>query len=279
MKTLVESELKLGVGWRPEIALAISRRKDLGFVEIVAENFLNRPLPQALQDLRNRGTEVIPHCISLAPGSGRKPDLRRIKQVDLIAHKVGATILSDHLCFVRAANLDSGHLLPVPRNNSTLKVVVENIKFIQHHLSVPFALENIASICDWENGELDEATFFAEVLEQADCLMLLDIANLYANSINQHFDPVEYLKKLPLHRLAYVHMAGGIKKGRFFHDTHAHPVVEGAYDLLQTLCRMTKVNRVMLERDDNFPNEFELNAELSLIKQVAQIERVKAEIA
>jgi len=279
MKTLTESKFQLGVGWRAELALAISRRRDLDFVEIVAENFFNRPLPEALNDLRQRGVEIIPHCISLAPGSGKRPDAQRIKQVDAIAQKVGATLLSDHLCFVRAANLESGHLLPVPRNRSTLRVVVENIKFIQHHLSVPFALENIASVCDWENGELDEATFFAEVLEQTNCLMLLDVANLYANSINHKFDPIEYLKKLPLHRLAYVHIAGGIKKGRFFHDTHAHPVVEGAFALLQALCRMTEVNKVMLERDDNFPSEFELNAELSVIKHIVQTNHAEAAIA
>ena len=264
------STSELGIGWRPEIALAISRRNDINFVEIVAENYLKRDrLPDALLALKDKGAEIIPHCITLSPGSATRPDLDRIGKIDRLAKTCAAKLVSDHVCFVRAAGLESGHLMPVPRNKSGLRVVIDNVKYIKQHLSVPFALENIATLCDWENSVYDEAEFFSEVLEKTDSLLLLDIANLYANSINHKFDAVAYLKKLPLHRLAYVHVAGGKVYENLYHDTHSDPVKEGVYRLLQVLCEMTFVPKVMLERDDRFPQEDELFDELNRISWIA----------
>ena len=266
---LAEPCFKLGVGWRSEISLAISRRKDLSFVEIVAENYINRDsLPYPLVELSQKGVEIIPHCISLSPGGSSRPHLKRIKKIDQLAKRCNAKLVSDHLCFVRAGGLESGHLLAVPRNKSAKRVILDNIKYIKENLSVPLALENIANICAWENQEYDEASFFAEILEESDCQMLLDVSNLYANSINHKFDAVEYLKKLPLDRLAYVHVAGGTRKHKFYHDTHAHAIIDDVYSLLQTFKGMKNLPKVMLERDDNFPSETELYQELDRIKNI-----------
>lgn len=261
---------QLGIGWRPEMALAIARRNDLKFVEIVAENYLGKNgLPQPLRDLRADGVAIIPHCISLSPGGAERPDGAKVRRINELALECGAPLVSDHLCFVRAKGLESGHLLPVPRSRESLRVVIDNVRFIKDNLTVPFALENIASICDWNTSEMDEASFFAEVLEQTDSLMLLDVANLYANAINHKFDAVRYLERLPLHRIAYVHVAGGVFRNEFYHDTHAHQVIEGVYALLQELCDMAVVPRVMLERDDHFPSADQLNAELDHISVIA----------
>lgn len=260
---------RLGIGWRPEIALAISQQPCLDFVEIVAENFMNMPaLPPALLHLRELQVEIILHCISLSPGGAKRADQRKLQKINRLARETGARLLSDHICFVRARELESGHLMPVPRTAGAMRVMVDNILFLKEKLEVPFALENIASICDWHNSHLDEAQFVAEVLERTDSLLLLDLANLYANSINHGFDPLEYLKQLPLHRLAYVHMAGGTMHGEFYHDTHAHAIPDQVYNLLATLRKMTDVPAVMLERDDKFPSEIELSRELNQLYTV-----------
>lgn len=257
---------KLGIGWRPEIAIAIEKRQDLQFVEIIAESYIKQDhIPQALINLRNQGVEIIPHCVSLNPGGAERPDKKRIERIDKLAKQCNAKLISDHICFVRASGIESGHLLPVPHSQSTVRVISENIKFIKEHLSVPFALENIASFCRWQNVEMDEASFVAAILERTDCKLLLDVANLFANSVNHGFDPKEYLKKLPLERLAYVHVAGGKFDNSFYHDTHAHPIVESVYELLEILCEMTNVPAVMLERDDHFPTQEALNNELDRI--------------
>lgn len=261
---------KLGIGWRPEIAVAIERRKDLDFVEVLFENFIGKGIPQALLNLRERGIIVIPHAVSMSLGGAERPDARKLNQFNQLAVALDAPFVSEHIAFVRAGGKESGHLLPVPRTKGALKVLVENIQIAREHLTVPLVLENIAMLCDWKNSEMDEAEFITEVLEQSGCLMLLDVANLYANSLNHKFNAVEFLKKLPLDKVAYVHTAGGVLTKGVYHDTHAHPVVDDVHSLLAELMKLSAPPRVMLERDDNFPNEEMLNAELDNIAAVIQ---------
>ena len=259
------AEVELGIGWRAGLALAISRRSDLSFVEIVAENYLKRDLPESLIELKEKGVSVMTHCISLAPCGYERPNKEQIKRINKLAKSLNSEFVSDHISFVRANHEYSGHLLPVKRTRESLKVTIENVKYIKQFLDTNFALENIATICDWENSEINEADFYAEVLEQTDSFMILDVSNLLANSINHGIDPAEYLKRLPLDRLAYVHIAGGTMKGKFYHDTHAHPVQAEVLNLLKFLHTLTPARRVMLERDDKFPDEAELNHELDQI--------------
>lgn len=261
---------KLGIGWRPEIAVAIERRKDLDFVEVLFENLVGREIPQALLNLRERGITIIPHAVSLSLGGAERPNAIKLKQFNRMAKAVDAPFVSEHIAFVRAGGKESGHLLPVPRTKGALKVLVENISIAKEHLTVPLVLENIAMLCNWNNSEMDEAEFITEVLEQSGCLMLLDVANLYANSLNHKFNAVEFLKKLPLDKVAYVHTAGGVLTKGIYHDTHAHPVVDDVHSLLAELMKLNAPPRVMLERDDNFPGEEALNNELDSIAAIIQ---------
>ena len=141
--------------------------------------------------------------------------------------------------------------------------------YCKEQLKVPLVLENIAYLCEWKDSELDEAEFVTEILESTDSMLLLDLANLLANAMNHNFDAIAYLRKIPLERIAYVHIAGGILRDGLYHDTHAHPVPTAVHDLLTELCSMHRPPMVMLERDDKFPREDALNAELDAIKLAA----------
>src|SRR5262249_58066542 len=120
--------------------------------------------------------------------------------------------------------LESGHLLPLPRTRDALEVVVANVRAAREALPVPLALENVAALFEWPHPEMDEAAFLAEVLERADVLLLLDIENVYANARNHGYDPLAFLGRLPLDRLAYVHVAGGVERDGLYHDTHTDAV-------------------------------------------------------
>ena len=256
----------LGIGWRSEIALTIERRSDLGFVEIVAEHFhRSAPLPNALINLRDRGLKLIPHGLSLSLGGAERPDPRRIDALAALADHVGAPLVSEHIAFVRAGGAEAGHLLPIPRTRAALDVLVENVLEAKKRLPVPLALENISTLVQWPEAEMDEATFVREALERTDCLMLLDIANFWANAKNFGSDAVGELKKLPLERLAYVHVGGGVERDGVYHDTHAHPTPAGVIALLEDLCAIANPPGVMLERDDNYPPADQLNRELDTI--------------
>lgn len=269
---------KLGIGWRPEIARMIEKRDDLDFVEIVAENWSPDHPPQALVDLHERGVQVIPHGISLSLGSAELPDLTRLQRLNAFASRFGSPFVSEHVAFVRGAGLESGHLLPVPRTEAATQVLIENILFAKKHLTVPLVLENIAYLCEWGNSEMSEPEFIREILEATDSMMLLDVANLVANAINHDFDPIAYLRRIPLDRVAYVHIAGGIVIDGIYHDTHAHPVSPTVLDVVSKLTLFTAPPMVMLERDDLFPNESVINMELDAIKHAVQPKLIREAI-
>ena len=186
-----------------------------------------------------------------------------------LAVRVHAPLVSEHIAFVRGGGLETGHLLPVPRTWEALELVVANIREAKAALPVPLALENIATLFDWPDSELDEAEFLTEVLVQADVQLLLDIENVYANARNHGYDPVEFLGRIPLERIAYVHVAGGVERDGLYHDTHTHDVPAAVLDLLAELCARADVPGVMLERDDQFPANTRLNAELDAIAAAA----------
>lgn len=263
-----DATLGLGIGWRPEIAVAIDRRDDLGFVELLAENYFDQPPPPAVHRLRERGVAVVPHGISLSLGGAEPIDPVRVAKLARLAERFNSPLVSEHLAFVRAGDLEAGHLLPTPRDRETLDIVVENILAAKKLLPVPIAIENIATLFDWPDAEMDDAEFLTEVLERADVPLLLDIENLYANAANRGHNAVDWLQRIPLERLAYVHVAGGAFSGGVYHDTHAHAVSREVLGLLADLCQRADVPGAMLERDDAFGSAAELYAELDAIMAV-----------
>ncbi len=263
--------LGLGLGWRSELAGLALRRSDLGFVEILAEAFPEtRPLPLPLEALRRRGVEVVPHGLRLSLGGAHEPDQERLAHLAGLAERVGAPLVSEHIAFVRAGGLEAGHLLPVPRTREALDVVAANVRIAMASLPVPLALEPIASLFEWPEAEFDEADFIAELLDRTGALLLLDVANLYANARNHGFDPIAVLDRLPLDQLAYVHVAGGTDVGGLYRDTHVHPVPPEVLGLLQELAARQLVPGVMLERDGRYPPFAEIEGELDAIATAAR---------
>jgi uncharacterized protein len=154
----------------------------------------------------------------------------------------------------------------VPRTRETLAVLIENVKIAQAALPVPLALEHVATFIEWPEAEMDEATFLSELLAATDAKLLLDVSNLYANAHNHRYEALEFLDRVPLERIAYVHIGGGVERDGIYHDTHTDPVVPGVLDLLEELCARTTPPGVLLERDDNFPPHGVLASELESIR-------------
>jgi len=256
----------VGIGWRDELAGFVERRAGLGFVEVVAERFHDtEPLPAGLQRLQERGVPVVPHGVRLSLGSASVPDPGRVGHLAGLAERLAAPLVSEHVAFVRGGGLEAGHLLPVPRTRDALDVLVRNVRLAQAELPVPLALEHVAALLEWPAPELDEAAFLAGLLERTGAWLLLDVANLYANARNHGGDPLAFLDALPLERVAYVHVAGGVERDGLYHDTHAHPTPPPVLELLAELYARIDPPGVMLERDDAYPPEPELAAELDAI--------------
>ncbi|MCP3820904.1 DUF692 domain-containing protein [Streptomyces sp. A3M-1-3] len=267
------TRLGTGIGWRPEIADAVERLPGVDWVEAVAENLCPGHLPESLLRLRERGTLVVPHGVSLGLGGAERPDAGRLADLAARAEALGSPLVSEHIAFVRAGGpltasprLEAGHLLPVPRTRDALAVLCENVRIAQDSLPVPLAVENIAALISWPDEEMTEGQFLAELVERTGVRLLIDVANLHTNRVNRGEDPAAALDELPVEAIAYVHVAGGVERDGVWHDTHAHPVTRPVLDILAELRARTDPPGVLLERDDDFPPEAELASELTTIR-------------
>ena len=196
----------------------------LAFCELIAETLAPAVPPRGVAELRERGVPVVPHGVGLSLGGVDPVDAARVTHLAACAEAVDAPLVSEHVAFVRAGGREAGHLLPVPRTREALDVLVANIRRTQAELDVPLALEPIAALFDWPENEFTEPDFLTELIERTDTLLLLDVANLYANARNRGQDPRAQLDRLPLDRIGYVHVAGGSEHDGLYQDTHTDPV-------------------------------------------------------
>jgi uncharacterized protein (UPF0276 family) len=265
----------VGIGWRPEICGYVDGLPGLRFTEVVAESLPRRgPAPERLDALRRKGVAVVPHGVKLSLGGAEPVSAERVAHLARCAELVGAPLVSEHIAFVRAGGREAGHLLPLPRTREAVHAIVANVTRTQAELPVPLALEPIATLFDWPDAELSEVDFITEILDRTGALLLLDVANLYANARNRGEDPYLVLDQLPLERIAYVHVAGGAEHDGLYHDTHTDPTPPEVLELLGALCERQAPPAVLLERDGHYPAAATLTAELDAIADAAGLEPV-----
>ena len=270
MVAVAEISYGVGIGWRPEISGFVAGLPGLRFAEVVAESVhAHGDLPDGLPALLDRGVAVVPHGVRLSLGGAEPVDPARVTHLAAVASLLKAPLVSEHIAFVRAAGIEAGHLLPIPRSREAVDAVVANVARTTAELSVPLALEPIAALFDWPDDELTEADFLTEILDRTGALLLLDIANVYANARNRGEDPRDLLDKLPLDRVAYVHVAGGAEHQGLYHDTHTDAVPPEVLTLVTELCARHRPPALMLERDGDYPPAPELSAELDAIAAAA----------
>lgn len=256
----------VGIGWRPEISGFVADLPGLRFTEVIAESLpASGPLPDPLLALCQRGVAIVPHGTRLSLGGAEPLAPERVRHLSHCARVLGAPLASEHIAFVRAGGHEAGHLLPLPRTREALDALVANVRTLQAELEVPLALEPIAALFDWPDDELAEPDFLAELVHRTGALLLLDVANVYANSRNRGTDPFELLDRLPLEQVGYVHVAGGVEHDGFYHDTHTNTVPEAVLALVRDLCRRHRPPALLLERDGGYPPAGALQAELDAI--------------
>lgn len=267
----------VGIGWRPEIRGVVEELPGLRFTEVVAESLPPAgPVPDGLSELLARGVTVIPHGVRLSLGGADPVEPGRVARLAAGAELLGAPLVSEHIAFVRGGGLEAGHLLPIPRTADSLDALVDNVNATQAELPVPLALEPIAALFDWPDNDIDEADFITEALDRTGALLLLDIANVYANARNRDQDPLAFLDRLPLERVAYVHVAGGSEGDGLYHDTHTDPTPPAVFDLVRELCARHRPPALMLERDGHYPPAADLRAELDALADATGYPKVTA---
>ena len=243
-------EASVGLGFRAELATdLVTAPSTVDFVEIVAETCYTQRASRREACAIAKIWPVVPHGVKLSLGSADGVDLDRARRLGALARELQAPVVSEHVAFTRAGGVDVGHLTQLPRTREAIRVVARNVAKVRRVLpDVPLLLENVAWSVLWPDDEMDEATFYQEIVAATDCDLLLDVSNLYANAVNEGLDPIAVLADYPLDRVGMVHVAGGVWEDGFYFDTHAHPVPP---EVLQLVAKCPAV-AVMIERDADF---------------------------
>ena len=240
------------------------------WLEIISDNFLlagGKPLH--MLDAIRANYPMAMHGVSLSIGSADGLDAGYLQRIRRLADRVEPLWVSDHLCWTRFGGHNSHDLLPLPYTEEALKLVVGHIRQVQEVLGRRFVLENVSSYLAYRNDEMTEWQFLRHVAEEADCLLLLDVNNIYVSSVNHGFDAREYLRHIPRERVQQIHLAGHSDHGDYIVDTHDHAVAEPVWALYAEACRHLGDVATMIERDDAIPPLPELLAELDRARATA----------
>ena len=263
--------LGFGLGLRPvhypEILEGDPR---VDWFEAISENYMvpgGRPL-HMLMRVRERWPVAL-HGVSLSIGSTDPLDEDYLRRLKALADRVEPAWISDHLCWTGVGGVNLHDLLPLPYTEEALEHVVGRVLRVQERLGRRILLENVSSYVTFAQSAVPEWEFLAEVARRADCLLLLDVNNVYVSAFNHEFDPLAYLDAIPGERVRQIHLAGHENNGTHIIDTHDHPVIDPVWSLYAEAIRRFGPVTTMIERDDRIPPLTELESELDRARAVA----------
>lgn len=259
-----------GLGLRRGLMAPLSEHEHLpvDFMEIAPENWigLGGRLAHSLRSYTER-YDFLCHGLSLSIGSPAPLDLNFVRQVKRFLDEHGVLAYSEHLSYCG----DEGHLydlLPIPFTDDAVNYVADRISQVQDILGQRLIIENVSAYAE-PGKAMEEAEFVAAVLNKADCDLLLDVNNVYVNSINHGSDALAFIKAMPTERIRYLHVAGHFDEAPdLLIDTHGDAVKDIVWDLLKQTYEIHGVLPTLLERDFNFPAVEDLFAELEQIRSL-----------
>lgn len=261
-----------GLGFRRELldALKVQVPTAIDFFEIAPENWIDFGGLQA-RDLR-AFTERYPfacHGLSLSLGSPSPLDEMLVKRIKTFLQTHGIKLYTEHLSYCS----DDGHLydlLPIPFTEEAVHYVAARVRRVQDILETRIALENASFYVMAPIAGMSEVEFIRAVVAEADCLLHLDVNNIYVNSVNHNFDPLEFLRQMPSERIVYMHVAGHYNEAKnLIVDTHAADVIAPVWALLDQAYALHGVHPTLLERDFHIPP---LDILVHEVEHIAQIQ-------
>lgn len=268
-----------GLGLRKDHHRAfLESEQPVDFVEIISENFMacgGRPL-HTLEAVRERHP-IAMHGVSMSLGSPQGLDPDYMAELKALADRVDPLWISDHLCWTRVDGFATHDLLPLPYTNEALDTCVANIVRAQDLLERPLLIENPSSYVQFAQSTMSEWQFLAALTQETGCYLLLDVNNVFVSSVNNGFDPFDFLDGIPADRVRQMHLAGHSKgpEGLLI-DTHDTPVCSEVWGLYDAAVDRFGRCATMIERDDAIPPLDELLAELDQARSLAACRSVAA---
>lgn len=258
----------LGLRWPFLEELLEHPAPGLSFVEISPENYMRRGgyFPEALTRVGER-FGVLTHGLTMSIGGTDPFEDAYFAELQRFLRQVGARAHSEHLCWSGTPSQILHELLPIPFTRQAAAHAAARVKEAQARLDVSLSLENVTFYAHLGRPEMSEADFLNEVLDQSGAKLMLDVNNVYVNSRNHGFDPVEFLSRLPLDRVVQLHVAGHHRweDEDLIIDTHGAPTPDPVISLMEWVIERTGPLPVILERDQSIPELSELLAEVQVL--------------
>lgn len=268
MASATNDSLGYGLGLRKEhYGELLDGTPAVDWLEVLTENYLvpgGKPL-HFLERIRARYPLVM-HGVSLSIGGSGPLDWNYLRQVRELAQRIEPCWISDHLCWTGTGGTNLHDLLPLPYTAEALAHVSDRIARVQDYLGRQILLENVSSYLGYTHSSMPEWEFLSAVANGADCLILLDINNIFVSARNHNFDPMSYLNAVPVARVAQFHLAGHRDHGDYIVDTHDATVVDPVWTLYRAAVRRFGPVATMIERDAEIPPLADLVRELDLAR-------------
>ncbi|WP_143310117.1 HvfB family MNIO-type RiPP peptide maturase [Chitinophaga vietnamensis] len=261
----------VGIGFRREFAGEIIEGSLIkpDFIEFAPENWMGiggywkKILHQVVEKY-----PVLCHGLSLSIGSPEELDRAFLQYVKAFLDEYKVQLYSEHLSYSKCDNAHMYDLLPIPFRMDAVKHIAGRIRQVQDYLRRPIAME-IVSYYTPVAAEMSEADFICEIVRQSGCQLLLDVNNIYVNAFNHQYNAKDFIRQLPLDKVAYIHMAGHEQVAPdLIIDTHGEAIIDPVYELFEWTLQYLKPVPVLLERDFNIPEMEALQGELTKLKQI-----------
>ncbi|RXJ58005.1 DUF692 domain-containing protein [Candidatus Marinarcus aquaticus] len=245
-----------GLGLRREfIQEVIPQGFKPDFWEITPENWIHMPYhhKEAFEEIVS-SSKTIAHGVSLSIGSDKKPSKKFLKQMKDFLDCYHIKEYSEHISFSNMQNAHSYELLPLPLTKSMIERLCDRIKYVQDALQRELILEN-ATYYYVPHATMSEIDFLNELIHKSGVKFLLDVNNVYVNSVNHNYDAKAFIDEFDMSTVSYIHIAGHYddKESGFLVDTHGKAVKDEVWDLLEHTLKKRKVP-TMIERDNHIPS-------------------------
>jgi len=271
----------VGIGLRvPHYRHILEKKPVVDWFEIISENYMidgGRPL-SVLDSILDQ-YRVVQHGVSMYFGSADPLSREHLRRLKSLVRRTGTPWLSDHLCWGSVDGTYTHDLLPMPYTFEAARITAEKVRQAQDFLEVPIAVENVSSYAEFHVSQMTEWEFLNEVVEQADCGILLDVNNIYVSSQNHGFNPRTYVDAIPAERVAQIHIAGHSKFEKYILDTHDHPVLDPVWSLYARALERCGPTATLLEWDDSIPSFDEVHAEALKANRFLQPEKAAVPLA
>ncbi|MBT7609120.1 MAG: DUF692 domain-containing protein [Bacteriovoracaceae bacterium] len=227
---------------------------DLDWFEVISENHMNsKGRPIEILDIVSQKIPLSLHGVSLSIASHEELNFEYLNKLKNLRDKYNPIIISDHLCWTGIKKSNLHNLLPFAYNQENLIHLCNRIDKVQNYLKQEIALENLSAYFNYKASAMAEWEFIKKLLDKSGCKLLLDVNNVYVNSVNHQFDAKEYINNIPSNKISYIHLAGFSDCEDFLFDTHSKPVYPEVWDLYEYTIKSKGSKPTLIEWDEDIP--------------------------